>query len=219
MKMISMVRDVLVRLQSGEIMARIFSVTVRLAGAAFALAALVSWLGMWIAVFAMEGGAMFGGFLAQLIALLGCAVTVAIFWVRGEDIRQSAAPDFVVLPAVVVLFRMMGELYATATATVAFALSVMLFMGSDVSSFGDAFQSLASPASGLIASVGLCIAGLVGSVFWLALFYGLAESLNLSLTIAKSTRGSYDVLQARLRTDAIETDSVAAVSGSDGSGG
>ena len=162
---------------------------------------------------------MFGGFLAQLIALLGCAVTVAIFLVRSEDIRKSAAAEFVVLPAVVVLFRLMGEVYATATATLAFALSVMLLMGADVSSFGNAFESLASPASGFIASVGLCIAGLVGSVFWLALFYGMAESLNLSLTIAKSTRGSYDILQERLRTGAVETDSVASVSGSDSSGG
>ena len=65
----------------------------------------------------------------------------------------------------------------------------------------ETFGSIAfSPSdSGFLSAAKLMLGGLVGSVFWLALFYGLAESLNLSLTIAKSTRSTHEILHQRLR--------------------
>jgi hypothetical protein len=214
MNLLTMVRDTLGRLQSGAVMAEIFSVTARLAGVGFALMAIVFWFETWKTVSDLEGGAMLGGLVAQLLVLAGCGITTMVFWVRGEDIRQSAVPDFSVLPAGVVFLRMLGEVYAVMMTTVVLALAVMrLFDTGGVSMIQlyDAFPILAkgletfgsiafSPSdSGFLSAAKLMLGGLVGSVFWLALFYGLAESLNLSLTIAKSTRSTYEILHQRLR--------------------
>ncbi len=214
MNLISIVRDVLGRLQSGAVMAEIFSITVRLAGVAFALVSLVFWFETWKSVSDMEGGAMLGGLIAQVIALAGFGWTALVFWVRGDDIRKSAVPDFSVLPAVVVLFRMLGEVYATVTATVVLAVAVMRLLDASGVGFGQMFEAFPLLGKGFEAFAGiafspsdseflsaakLCVTGLVGSVFWLALFYGLAESLNLSLTIAKSTRSTHEILHQRLR--------------------
>lgn len=213
MKLIAMVRNILGRLQSGAVMAEIFSATVRLAGLAFALASLVFWFETWKSVSAMEGGAVLGDYVAQVIVLAGFGLTTLIFWIRGGDIRQSAVPDFSVLPAVVVLLRMLGEVYASVTATVILPLTVMRVVVADGVGFGQNFKAFALLSKGFEAFVGiasspsdsefllaakLIVTGLVGSVFWLALFYGMAESLNLSLTIAKSTRSTHEILEQRL---------------------
>lgn len=151
--------------------------------------------GMGTAVGIAEGaakvGVVIGGLLSAVAVIIASYVFVHLFFLRARTVSSLERDEFVALPILVVLTRLVGELGAAWIAlTAILGFLVAWMMGGAAGSFSEALPG--NPLHGIagggfLSGILILIGGAITAVLGLLGAYYLAESIVLLLRIARNT--------------------------------
>jgi zinc-ribbon domain len=133
-----------------------------------------------------------GGLLFAIVFLAMILAIAQVFWYRARSVRELADSPFTVIPIVSILFRTIGEVYATLGISMAVGGCLFIWFAKSspsvmLGSLGGLLPSTSADASflgGLMFLVYLSLASFVV----LILFYFLAESSVVLVDVAKHVR-------------------------------
>jgi hypothetical protein len=186
----------------GGLFGNVFASVLRVLTILLALGAVVAWIGFWKLVFNMEGAALLGGVLFQVLFVLAVYMIAHTIWIRAQDIETLGRSEFTVIPIVSILLKLAGEIYACVSISVGVALGALtLFAG--YNELGRAVFGIGLPGMGVVQMLGgifgagassfvsavlLVLGGALGAVFWLVVFYLASEAIIVIVDIARNTR-------------------------------
>jgi hypothetical protein len=194
----------------GALFSRICASALRVFAVLTSIGALVAWMQLWKLVFHMSGAAILGGVLFQGVFVVGAYMVVHTLWIRAADIRAIGSSEFTIIPIVSIFLRMLGEVYA--------CISVAAGVGGGVLQLFAGYSVLASRAirsvpgmgweqslffglfggdstSSFVSAFMLMVSGVIGAVFWLALFYLASEFIVVLVDIARNTRALREIVE------------------------
>ena len=191
----------------GTLFSDVFASIIRVIAVLLSIGALIGWIQLWKLVFQMQGAAILGGFLFQVFFVVGVYMVVHILLIRAADIRAIGKSEFIIIPIVTILLRMLGEIYACIAVAIGVGGGVLqLFAGysdlayratSSIPGIG-LWQALLSgrfsgdSTSSFVSAILLVVGGAIGAVFWLVLFYLASELVSVVVDIARNTRAIRD---------------------------
>ena len=144
------------------------------------------------AAFQMPTDGTIGGLLFAVI-FLGTVLAIAqILWYRAASVRNLGDSPFTVIPVVAVLLRTAGEVYATAGVSVGVGGCLFLWLAKGnpmglLQGLGGVLPSASADAS-FLGGIMFLLYLSVASFFMLIVFYFLAESIVVTVDIARHVR-------------------------------
>jgi hypothetical protein len=183
----SVTRRLLAYLHSGEAVRHALPRFLRIGIALWLFMYAVTWLLMWPTVYReFERWGLVKAFFAQMVALLTALVVVQITRLRASHLEAFPADDFVVLRAMSVMCRWLGEV--AMVSVVGMGISAFLQPVIPVLLFGLAAddgvgKTLVSLASGAVA-----VLFIVSAVPIFLLLYSIATMIDLGMAVEFNTR-------------------------------
>ncbi len=203
-------RSVLEFIGRGDLFCRIFSGAVRLLVVLLILGALVAWIHLWKLVFQLEGMGLLGGILIQALFVAAVYMVVHVLVIRAVDIDALGGSQFVVIPIVSVLLRMLGEVYACICVALGIGGAILYLFAGYTGLLEQIIQAI--PGAGLqralvsgplgwaggssfVSAVLLAVGGALAAVLWLVVFYLASELVVAIVDIARNTRALREVAE------------------------
>jgi hypothetical protein len=133
-----------------------------------------------------------GGLLFAIIFLAAILAIGQVFWYRANSVRELGESPFTVIPIVSILFRMIGEVYATLGLSVGVGGCLFIWFSRNnpfwlLRGLGGILPS-ASPETSFMGGVSFLVYLTLASFVALILFYFLAESSVVLVDVATHVR-------------------------------
>jgi hypothetical protein len=185
-------RPVLDKLNDGKVIRTGVALALRVLGTLCLLGGLYLLIDVLKTSFSLSTEGTVGGVLFAILLLAAILAVVQILFFRATDIKSLGVSPFTVIPIFSILFRAVGEIYATFAVAVGIGgclfawlsgLNPLLIMGGA----GGFFPSVPGGntfLTGLLFLVALAVAAFVS----LLVFYFLAESVVVLVDIASNIR-------------------------------
>ncbi len=187
-------RGLLAYLHSGDILRQALPSLLRIGAALWLIVQVSLWLALWSPVYReFERWGLVKAFFAQLIMLATVLLVTRITFLRAEHLQALPADDFVILRALSVVCRMLGE------------VALVYVVGSGLSSFLQPVSALVAPLVGSVSPAAaqkvaagstevllvsapftLVFIGIVAAVF--LFLYSAANAIDVYLAIEFNTR-------------------------------
>jgi hypothetical protein len=185
-------KPVLVLISQEQFFRKAFAVALQILSAVFAIAGLLSWIGIWKSISDYSAAAIIGIIIFQLFFVIAIYMVVHILLIRAGDINVLPDADYIVIPIVSICLKLAGEVYACFITMISIGGAILLwFLGGNaiylikrsaplVPGFGggDGFWG------GLIFMFG----GLFTALFVLVIFYFLGETVVLISDAARNLK-------------------------------
>ena len=179
-------------LSKGRVFQQIFALILRVVGVLTFLFLAYTWIRMWGLVFHLGGFfAVVGGIIFQGIFVIGAYMVLHAIFIRAGTLAALPQGDFVVIPIMSVLLRLMGEIYASVLAVVAVGGCILAWFAGDRAMYLLSIVSGGMPlptGSGFIGGLMVLIIGICAAFASLVIFYFLAELLVIFADIALNSR-------------------------------
>lgn len=179
-------------LSKGRVFQQVFALILRVVGVLFFLFLAYTWIRMWGLVFQLGGFfAVIGGIIFQGIFVVGAYMVLHAVFIRAGTLAELPQGDFVVIPIMSVLLRLLGEVYASMLAVVAVGGCILAWFAGDRAIYLLSMVSEALPlptGSGFVGGLVVLVFGICAAFATLVLFYFLAELLVIFADIALNSR-------------------------------
>ena len=196
-------KPVLQLISVGHFFRKAFAVFLQILAVVIAIAALVSWIGVWRSVAGQDISLILGIIIFQLFFVIAVYMVVHTIFIRAEDISELPDTDYTVIPIVSISLKLCGEIYACFSIVVAIAGGILIwFIG------GNAFyfirkSSLFMPGFGygsdFLGGLMFIVGGWLVAFLVLVIFYFFAETVVVITDIAKNTKITREVAEQYIK--------------------
>jgi len=166
------------------------ALVLRTAAVGVALAALVSWIGLWALARYFEAAAVLGLVVFQALFVVATYAIVHTIFIRAGEINRQPEGEFVILPIVASCCRLLGECLAWFFLALGVGGALLILLAGPYAQMATRqipFSSLMSPGVGALGAVFYLAFGLVAAFAAVLFFYLVAESTSLLSAIARNT--------------------------------
>jgi hypothetical protein len=183
--------SVLRSISSGRILNKAVAIILWVVMVITGLACLVGWIMAWAIIFRLRGSVILGGIIFQLFFVVMAYMLFHVFMIRAKDIWELPESEFVAVPIISILFRLIAELYASFVVPISIGGGIALWFDVDeLSSLlrgtDELIPSFGS-GTGFVGGVFLMVSGIISALFVLVFFYFLAEMVYVFIEIEKNT--------------------------------
>jgi hypothetical protein len=185
---------VLKSLDDGTPFRRGFALALRIIAALLTIGLLIAWIALWKVVFSQNGVAIFGGFIFQIVFIVGSYMVIHTYWIRANEIERLGKSDYKIIPIVSILIKMNGEISAWFLFTTGIGAGIFqILAGYQFPGIQGAWPANYGPfqngmTSSFISGLLVIVFGAIFALFWLILSYFLSELIIVVVDIAKNTR-------------------------------
>jgi len=184
-------KRVLDLISQGNFFTKVFSIALRVAAVVAALAGLVGFVSGWKIVFEMPAAGILGGIIFQALFVVAIYMVVHTLIIRANDIAGLPVTDFTVIPIASIFLKLVGEVYACFTATIAVGGGILMWFAEGYGGYLLRRVIPFMPSFGgesFLGGIVFILGGVLLAFFVLLFFYLMSESIVVMVEIAKNTK-------------------------------